>query len=413
MLENAWLIPLTMAASFVVILFFGKRMPKKGAEIGILAIGACFVLSVIAALRVDRQGGPPRARGGRAPPDLVQVRQRRPRRRHPRRRPDGDDALRRHLHLADGARLLDGLHARRPALHVLLRRPVPVHRGHAPPRRRRQHPAAADRLGAGRPLLVHADRPLVGGDATTPTPPSRPSSPPASATSACCSASSSSSSPPARTSTSSTSTTRPSPAASATRCSLVGASLLFLGVIGKSAQFPLHVWLPDAMAGPTPVSALIHAATMVVAGVYLVARLYGVFWEGFSIAAGGINPMALIGAITVIACAALAFVQDDVKKVLAYSTVSQLGYMVMALGVGRLDGRHLPPLHPRLLQGPALPRRRLAHPRRPLQQHERHGRAAKTHADHVRRRSSSARWRWPASSRSPASGRRTRSSSAP
>jgi NADH-quinone oxidoreductase subunit L len=73
---------------------------------------------------------------------------------------------------------------------------------------------------------------------------------------------------------------------------------------------------------------------MVVAGVYLVARLYGVFWEGFSIAAGGINPMALIGAITVIACAALAFVQDDVKKVLAYSTVSQLGYMVMALGVG-------------------------------------------------------------------------------
>ena len=104
--------------------------------------------------------------------------------------------------------------------------------------------------------------------------------------------------------------------------------------MGKSAQFPLHVWLPDAMAGPTPVSALIHAATMVVAGVYLVARLYGVFWEGFSIAAGGINPMALIGAITVIACAALAFVQDDVKKVLAYSTVSQLGYMVMALGVG-------------------------------------------------------------------------------
>jgi NADH-quinone oxidoreductase subunit L len=115
---------------------------------------------------------------------------------------------------------------------------------------------------------------------------------------------------------------------------LTGAVLLFLGVMGKSAQFPLHVWLPDAMAGPTPVSALIHAATMVVAGVYLVARIYGVFWSGFSIHAGGINLVALIGGITVLMAAALAFVQDDVKKVLAYSTISQLGYMVMALGVG-------------------------------------------------------------------------------
>ncbi len=115
---------------------------------------------------------------------------------------------------------------------------------------------------------------------------------------------------------------------------LAGAALLFLGVMGKSAQFPLHVWLPDAMAGPTPVSALIHAATMVVAGVYLVARLYGVFFEGFSIDAGGINFVALIGGITVLIAAGLAFVQDDVKKVLAYSTVSQLGYMVMALGCG-------------------------------------------------------------------------------
>src|SRR5205085_3962992 len=115
---------------------------------------------------------------------------------------------------------------------------------------------------------------------------------------------------------------------------LAGGCLLFLGVMGKRAQFPLHVWLPDAMAGPTPVSALIHAATMVVAGVYLVARLYGVFFAGFHIEAGGINFVALIGGITVIIAALLAFVQDDVKKVLAYSTVSQLGYMVMALGVG-------------------------------------------------------------------------------
>jgi NADH-quinone oxidoreductase subunit L len=115
---------------------------------------------------------------------------------------------------------------------------------------------------------------------------------------------------------------------------LVAATLLFLGVMGKSAQFPLHIWLPDAMAGPTPVSALIHAATMVVAGVYLVARVYGVFWEGFSIAAGGLNWMALIAGITMIIAAALAFVQDDIKRVLAYSTVSQLGYMVAALSVG-------------------------------------------------------------------------------
>jgi NADH-quinone oxidoreductase subunit L len=119
---------------------------------------------------------------------------------------------------------------------------------------------------------------------------------------------------------------------------VVGASCLLIGIIGKSGQFPLHTWLPDAMAGPTPVSALIHAATMVVAGVYLGARLYGVFWQGFSIADGGINPMALIGGITILIGAALAFVQDDIKKVLAYSTISQLGYMVMGLGVGAWVG---------------------------------------------------------------------------
>ena len=123
---------------------------------------------------------------------------------------------------------------------------------------------------------------------------------------------------------------------------VVGAVALFMGVIGKSAQFPLHTWLPDAMAGPTPVSALIHAATMVVAGVYLVARCYGVFWAAFRVghhpAWHGISYVAVIGAITIVIAAALAFVQDDIKKVLAYSTVSQLGYMVMALGVGAWTG---------------------------------------------------------------------------
>jgi NADH-quinone oxidoreductase subunit L len=119
---------------------------------------------------------------------------------------------------------------------------------------------------------------------------------------------------------------------------LVGAIALFMGPIGKSAQFPLHTWLPDAMAGPTPVSALIHAATMVVAGVYVVARCYGVFWSAFSISAGGVNLVAVIGAITIVIAALLAFVQDDIKKVLAYSTVSQLGYMIMGLGVGAWTG---------------------------------------------------------------------------
>ena len=169
---------------------------------------------------------------------------------------------------------------------------------------------------------------------------------------------------------------------------------LFIAIIGKSGQFPLHTWLPDAMAGPTPVSALIHAATMVVAGVYLGARLYPVFWEGFSIDAGGLNAMALIGGITIIIAALLAFVQSDIKKVLAYSTVSQLGYMVMGLGVGGVDGGRVPHLHPRLLQGAALPRRRLDQPLglAPLLRHEEgHGRPAEVHADHVRRRSSSAR----------------------
>ena len=122
---------------------------------------------------------------------------------------------------------------------------------------------------------------------------------------------------------------------------LMGAIALFVAVIGKSAQFPLHTWLPDAMAGPTPVSALIHAATMVVAGVFLVARMYGVFAKAFTIGVegnGGINPVALIGGITILIAAALAFVQNDIKKVLAYSTVSQLGFMIMGLGVGAWMG---------------------------------------------------------------------------
>jgi NADH-quinone oxidoreductase subunit L len=108
------------------------------------------------------------------------------------------------------------------------------------------------------------------------------------------------------------------------------AVLLFGGAIGKSAQFPLHVWLPDAMAGPTPVSALIHAATMVVAGVYLVGRMFAVFAPSGE----AMVLVATIGAITMLIAALLAMVQDDIKRVLAYSTVSQLAYMIAGLSLG-------------------------------------------------------------------------------
>jgi NADH-quinone oxidoreductase subunit L len=106
--------------------------------------------------------------------------------------------------------------------------------------------------------------------------------------------------------------------------------MLFIGACGKSAQFPLYVWLPDAMEGPTPVSALIHAATMVTAGVYMVARSNALFM----LAPTSMKTVAIVGAITAIFAASIGLVQNDIKRVLAYSTVSQLGYMFMALGLG-------------------------------------------------------------------------------
>jgi NADH-quinone oxidoreductase subunit L len=110
------------------------------------------------------------------------------------------------------------------------------------------------------------------------------------------------------------------------------ALLVFGGAVGKSAQFPLHVWLPDAMEGPTPVSALIHAATMVAAGVFLVARMLPIFvvLDGMPALAW----VAAIGAITALFASTIAIAQDDIKRVLAYSTISQLGYMIMCLGLG-------------------------------------------------------------------------------
>ncbi|MDD5660168.1 MAG: NADH-quinone oxidoreductase subunit L, partial [Actinomycetota bacterium] len=113
---------------------------------------------------------------------------------------------------------------------------------------------------------------------------------------------------------------------------LISASaiLIFCGAVGKSAQFPLHVWLPNAMEGPTPVSALIHAATMVAAGVYLVGRSFPLF----SLSDTAMQVVAIVGAFTAIFSATIAITQNDIKKVLAYSTISQLGYMMFALGIG-------------------------------------------------------------------------------
>ncbi len=116
--------------------------------------------------------------------------------------------------------------------------------------------------------------------------------------------------------------------------------LIFLGAVGKSGQVPLHVWLPDAMEGPTPVSALIHAATMVAAGVFLVARVYPLMAAGSSPVEHGapvttaLTVVTWVGAITAIFAATIAVAQTDIKRILAYSTVSQLGFMMMGLGTG-------------------------------------------------------------------------------
>ena len=113
----------------------------------------------------------------------------------------------------------------------------------------------------------------------------------------------------------------------------VSVMFVFLGCMGKSAQVPFHVWLPDAMEGPTPVSALIHAATMVVAGVYLTARLLPLF----EVASGALLVVTIVGLVTAILTGFMALAQTDIKKVLAYSTVGQLGFMFVALGAGRPD----------------------------------------------------------------------------
>ena len=156
--------------------------------------------------------------------------------------------------------------------------------------------------------------------------------------------------------------------------------LLFMGAMGKSAQFLLHTWLPDAMEGPTPVSALIHAATMVTAGVFMVARLSPLF----DLAPTALSVVTIVGATTAMFAATVGLVQNDIKKVIAYSTCSQLGYMFVGLGVGGYGTRDFPSLHSRLLQGSAVPRRGLRHHRDASRAgHAGDGRVEKRNAVHL------------------------------
>ena len=154
---------------------------------------------------------------------------------------------------------------------------------------------------------------------------------------------------------------------------------LFIGAMGKSAQVPLHVWLPDSMEGPTPISALIHAATMVTAGIFMVARMSPLF----EYSEYALNFVLFIGATTALFMGFLGIINNDIKRVVAYSTLSQLGYMTVALGVSGVQLRHLPPDDARVLQGAAVPRRGLGdHRHAPRAGHAQDGRPVQVHDDH-------------------------------
>ena len=157
---------------------------------------------------------------------------------------------------------------------------------------------------------------------------------------------------------------------------------LFIGATGKSAQIPLFIWLPDAMAGPTPVSALIHAATMVTAGVFMVTRTNFIFQRSVTM----MMIVALVGLLTAFIAATIGITQTDIKKVLAYSTVSQLGYMFLGAGVGAFVARDLPRIHPRFLQGAAVPRVWFGHSRHASRTGDAaNGRARQVHAEDLSR----------------------------
>ena len=189
---------------------------------------------------------------------------------------------------------------------------------------------------------------------------------------------------------------------------VAGCVLLLVGAFAKSAQIPLHTWLPDAMEGPTPVSALIHAATMVTAGVYLIARMHPLF----ELAPAAQDVGAIVGAATLLIAGTIALAQTDIKRVIAYSTMSQIGYMIMGVSVGRLRGRAVPPDDARLLQGAAVHGRRLDHRRDGRRAVARaDGRLSQGDAVHLRLLHRSAASRCRASRRSRASSPRTRSCS--
>ena len=158
------------------------------------------------------------------------------------------------------------------------------------------------------------------------------------------------------------------------------ALFLFVGAVGKSAQIPLYVWLPDAMAGPTPVSALIHAATMVTAGVYMVARSNVIYQLAHDVS----GLVAVVGCVTAFFAATIGLAQTDIKKVLAYSTVSQLGYMFLAAGVGAYGGGGVPPDDACVLQGTDVPGLGVRDPRHGRGAgHAIHGRPQESHAHDV------------------------------
>ena len=181
------------------------------------------------------------------------------------------------------------------------------------------------------------------------------------------------------------------------------------GAVAKSAQIPLHTWLPDAMEGPTPVSALIHAATMVTAGVYLIVRTSPLFELAIDVQ----ELAGILGAITLLMAGLIALVQTDIKRVIAYSTMSQIGYMFVGVGLGAYGAEHVPPDDARLLQGAALHGRRARHPRALRRAgHPQDGRSRARAAVDVPRLPRSARSRSRRSRRSPASSPRTRSSRA-
>ena len=269
----------------------------------------------------------------------------------------------------------------RRGVRALLRLPEPVHVRHAdagPGRQPRWSCSSAGKASACAPTCSSASTSRRTG---APPPARRRSSSTASATSA----SSSPSSSPSRSSAPSTSPAcRPPSAADPGKAAPWAtpiALLLFVGAIGKSAQLPLYVWLPDAMAGPTPVSALIHAATMVTAGVYMVARSQLPLRRSSPTA---LLVVAVVGGLTAIFAATIGLAQNDIKKVLAYSTVSQLGYMFLARRRRGVRGGDLPRLHPRLLQGLPVPRLRLGDPRlRRRAGHAQDGRPEEAHADHL------------------------------